>query len=104
MGQAIHSFPWKATPSTLGKPEIETFLSHLAVDRDVSASTQYQALSALLFLYREVLKKELEYPIDSIRAKRPKRIPTVMTREEVQKIIGRLPDRQESIDGEIAVR
>ena len=79
----------------MGSTEIETFLSHLAVDRDVSASTQNQALSALLFLYREVLKKELEYPIDSIRAKRPKRIPTVMTREEVQKIIGRLTGKNQ---------
>ncbi len=88
-------FNGKRHPRQMGSTEIETFLSHLAVDRDVSASTQNQALSALLFLYREVLKKELEYPIDSIRAKRPKRIPTVMTKEEVQKVIGRMKGKNQ---------
>ncbi len=83
-------FHGKRHPRHMSGAEIETFLSHLAVDRDVSASTQNQALSALLFLYREVLKKDLEYPIDSIRAKRPKRLPTVMTKEEVTKVIGRM--------------
>ena len=82
-------------PRDMGGAEIEMFLSHLAVERNVSASTQNQALSALLFLYREVLKKELEYPIDSIRAKRPKRIPTVMTQEEVQKVIGRMTGKNQ---------
>ncbi|MCH7611641.1 MAG: phage integrase N-terminal SAM-like domain-containing protein, partial [Chloroflexi bacterium] len=72
----------KRHPRQMGSAEVERFLSHLAVERNVSASTQNQALSALLFLYREVLKKELEYPIDSIRAKRPKRLPTVMTKQE----------------------
>jgi integron integrase len=81
-------FHRKRHPRHMGSAEIETFLSHLAVERNVSASTQNQALSALLFLYRVVLKKELEYPIDSIRAKRPKRIPTVMTMGEAQKVIG----------------
>ena len=55
----------------MGVPEIEAFLSHLAVEGNVSASTQNQALSALLFLYKHVLKQELDSHIDSIRAKRP---------------------------------
>jgi len=88
-------FHGKRHPRQLGSAEIEMFLSHLAVDRTVAASTQNQALSALLFLYREVLKVELEYPIDSIRAKRPKRLPTVMTKEEVQKVIGRMTGKNQ---------
>ena len=75
----------------MGSAEIEAFLTHLAVDQNVAASTQNQALSALLFLYREVLKKDLDpYSIDAVRAKRPKRLPTVMTREEVRAVIAAL--------------
>ena len=55
----------------MGVPEIEAFLSHLAVEGNVSASTQNQALSALLFLYKHVLKQELDDRVDAIRAKRP---------------------------------
>ncbi len=80
----------KRHPKDMGVPEIEAFLTHLAVDQHVAASTQNQALSALLFLYREVLKKDLEGSIDAIRAKRPKRLPTVLTKEEVRKVIGYL--------------
>lgn len=85
----------KRHPRQMGSAEVERFLSHLAVDRNVAASTQNQALSALLFLYREVLKKELEYPIDSIRAKRPKRLPTVMTKQEVRNVIGRMTGKNQ---------
>ena len=74
-------------PRDMGIPEIEAFLTHLAVDKNVAASTQNQAFAALLFLYREVLKIDLEGPIDSIRAKKPQRLPTVMTREEVMAVI-----------------
>ncbi len=77
----------KRHPKTIGEPEIETFLSHLAVERNVSASTQNQAFCALLFLYREVLGVELDSPIISVRAKRPKRLPTVLTRPEVKLLI-----------------
>ncbi len=80
----------KRHPDHMGGPEIEAFLTHLAVQENVAASTQNQALSALLFLYREVLKKELDFPIDSVRAKRPKRLPTVLTKEEVHKVIAAL--------------
>ena len=72
----------------MGIPEIEVFLTHLAVNRGVAASTQNQALCALLFLYREVLKQDLEGPIDSVRAKKPKRLPTVLTKEQVLRLIG----------------
>jgi integron integrase len=71
----------------MGEPEIEAFLTHLAVDHKVSASTQNQAFNALLFLYRHVLRKDLSDSIDSIRAKRPKRVPTVMSPEEVTRVI-----------------
>lgn len=69
-------------------PEIEAFLPHLAINEKVAASTQNQALSALLFLYREFVRKELAGPIDAVRAKRSKRLPTVLTKEEVRKAIG----------------
>ena len=77
----------KRHPQEMGAPEIEAFLTHLAVDRNVAASTQNQALSALLFLYRQVLKKDVG-PIDAVWAKKPKRLPTVLTEEETLKVIG----------------
>ena len=66
----------------MGKQEVEAFLTHLAVDQHVSASTQNQAFSALLFLYREVLEREFGWLDDVVRAKRPKRIPAVFTHTE----------------------
>ncbi len=72
----------KRHPAEMGAPEIQAFLTHLATERHVSASTQNQALSALPFLYQRVLHKEIE-PIILSRAKRPKRLPTVLTREQV---------------------
>ncbi len=77
----------KRHPKDMANAEVEAFLTHLAVDLNVAASTQNQALSALLFLYREVLKKDLA-PVDSVRAKKPKRLPTVLSREEARKVIG----------------
>ena len=76
----------KRHPKDMGVPEIEAFLTHLAVDENVAASTQNQALSALLFLYRQVLDIELG-AIRPVRAKKPKRLPTVMTREEAMNVI-----------------
>jgi len=73
----------------MGGPEVQAFLTHLAVEGNVAASTQNQALSALLFLYREVLHQDLG-PIDALRAKKPKRLPTVLTKEEVQQVLGHL--------------
>jgi integron integrase len=75
-------------PRGMGRAEIEAFLSHLAVDRHVSASTQNQAFNALLFLYRDVLKLELADSINAVRAKKPLRLPTVMTKEETMRVIG----------------
>jgi len=71
-------------PSEIGDPDVEAFLTHLAVKENVAASTQNQALSALLFLYRQVLHKDLG-AIDALRAKKPKRLPTVLTKEEVRR-------------------
>jgi len=71
-------------PNEMGKTEIEAFLTALAVERNVAASTQGQALAALLFLYKEVLHIELPWLEEVIRAKRPVRLPTVLTRVEVR--------------------
>lgn len=80
----------KRHPAEMGEAEIGQFLSRLASDSHVSASTQNQALNALLFLYREVLGKEIGYVHGVVRAKRPKRLPVVLTREEVRSILGQL--------------
>ena len=77
-------------PREMGAPEVEAFLTYLAVERKVSASTQNQALSAILFLYREVLKIELPWLDNVVKAKRPQRMPVVLTREEVQAVLVRL--------------
>jgi integron integrase len=82
-------FHQKRHPENMGAPEIQAFLIHLASERSVSASTQNQALSAILFLYREVLHKEIE-PILLSTAKRPERLPTVLTRAETLAVIDRL--------------
>lgn len=70
----------------MGDAEVEAFLTHLAVDGRVAASTQNQALSALLFLYRNVLHQELGQ-LDTVRAKRSKYLPTVLTKTEVQSVL-----------------
>ena len=72
-------------PKDLTSQEIEAFLSHLAVNLKVSAGTQNVAFNALLFLYREVLRKELGDSINAIRAKKPKRLPTVMSKDETMR-------------------
>ncbi len=70
-----------------GEKKIEQYLTHLAVDRRVSASTQNQAMNALVFLYKQVLKQPLEKEISAVRAKRRINVPVVMTREEVRKVL-----------------
>ena len=80
----------KRNPLEMGQEEISDFLTYLAVEGNVAASTQNQALSALLFLYREVLRKDLDMPLELVWAKRPKRLPTVLTREEVRQVIAQL--------------
>jgi len=88
----------KKHPREMGEAEITSFLTHLAVDKHVSASTQNQALSALLFLYKEVLGMELDWLEDVVRAKRPQRLPVVLTAGEVIKILTLIP----SVNGLIA--
>lgn len=80
-------------PRDLGEREVTAFLSHLATGRGVSASTQNQALAALLFLYREVLETPFGWLDRMVRAKRPARRPTVMSRDEVARVIDRLGGR-----------
>ena len=77
-------------PQEMGAPEVTAFLNYLATERHVSASTQNQALAALIFLYREVLFIKLPWLDALVRAKRPRRLPTVLTREEVQRILSHL--------------
>jgi len=84
----------KRHPRDMGKREIEAFLSALALDRNVAASTQNQALSALLFLYREVLELPVPWLDSVVRAKRPSRLPTVLTREEVAALRRQIADPQ----------
>lgn len=69
---------------------MEAFLSHLAVDGNVAASTQNQALSALLFLYREVLGQDLPWLTQLVRAKRPARLPVVLSPREVAAVLDRM--------------
>jgi integron integrase len=77
-------FHGKRHPAEMGPPEITQFLTALAVDRHVSASTQNQALAAVLFLYQQVLGCEPGWLDDIVRAKRAKRLPVVLTRPEVE--------------------
>jgi integron integrase len=83
-------FHGKRHPLELGEDEITQFLSALAVQGEVSASTQNQALCALVFLYRHVLSQNLGWLDDVVRAKRPQRLPVVLTRPEVRALLGAL--------------
>jgi integron integrase len=83
-------FHGKRHPRELGPPELTAFLNHLAVNREVAASTQNQALSALLFLYGEVLGIQLPWLEGLDRAKRPARLPTVLSKPEVQRLLAGL--------------
>ena len=85
-------FHGKRHPKELGAHDIEQFLTHLAVEGKVAASTQNQAFFALLFLYRTVLHIELEERINALRAKTPHHLPVVLAREEVFRILNAMPD------------
>ncbi len=76
-------FHGKRHPDEMGEPEVTQFLSNLATRGKVSTSTQNQALSALLFLYKDVLGRELDWLSEVVWAKRPIRLPVVLSREEV---------------------
>jgi integron integrase len=83
-------FHGKRHPSELNESAVAAFLSHLAVDLEVAASTQNQALNALVFMYRDVLDRPLGEFTDIVRAKRPQRLPVVLTPEEVGRVLRRL--------------
>jgi len=80
-------------PRDLGPAEIQAFLTDLAVRGKVSASTQNQALSALLFLYKKVLIMDLPFLDEIVRAKRPKRVPVLLTRSEAAKVLNCMQGR-----------
>jgi site-specific recombinase XerD len=85
-------FHRKRHPNTMREPEIAQYLTYLATQRKVAASTQNQALNALLFLYHEVLKIDLGSIDDVVRAKKPQHLPQVLTPEEVQRVLGFMQD------------
>lgn len=86
-------FHGKRHPAEMGASEVEAFLTHLAVSGNVAASTQNQALSALLFLYRNVLGVELPWLDGVERAKKPSRLPVVLTRDEVHAVLAHMEGR-----------
>ena len=79
----------KKHPRTMGAPEVEQFLTYLAVNGRVASSTQNQALSAILFMYKEVLKIELSWLNDVTRAKRPEKTPLVFSKNEIRKLLAK---------------
>ncbi|MDF1644547.1 MAG: integron integrase [Pseudomonadales bacterium] len=80
----------KRHPSELGKPEIERFLSHLAVNRNVASSTQSQALNAIVFLYKKVLDLPIADDLAPIRSKKPVRLPVVLSTEEMSRLLAQM--------------
>jgi integrase len=86
-------FHGKRHPAEMGAPELERFLNYLAVERKVAAATQNQALSALVFLYHEVLRQDFEWLANLERAKKPARLPVVLTEAEVRQILAQLDGR-----------
>ena len=83
-------FHKKRHPKEMGVDEVQAYITYLATERTVAASTQNQALSAILFLYKYVLQKEIVFPSDIIRASKPERLPTVLSHAEAMSIIGRM--------------
>ena len=83
-------FHGKRHPSEMGADQVAEFLSHLALENQVAASTQNQAFNALLFLYRQVLGIDVGEIAGAVRAKKPKRLPVVLTRDEVQMVLALL--------------
>lgn len=89
----------KRHPKDMGAKEVGRFLSDLAVTRQVAASTQNQALSAILFLYQEVLRQEIGWLDEVVRAKKPRKLPVVLTQEEVKIVngLGNISSRQQHV-------
>jgi integron integrase len=86
-------FHGKRHPKEMGEPEVQAFLTHLAADRLVAASTQNQALGALLFMYQKVLGRDLEFMEGFERAPRRQRVPVVLSREEAQRLLTAVPEK-----------
>ncbi len=84
-------FHHKRHPGQMGAVEVEAFLNDLAVRGQVAAATQNQALAALVYLYRHVLKQELPWLNEIVRAQRPRRVPLVLSREETRAVLAQLP-------------
>ena len=80
-------FHGKRHPDDMGEAEVAAFLSYLAMERNVAAATQNQALSAILFLYTNVLGRDLDWLKDVARAKHPRRLPVVLSRDEIQRVL-----------------
>jgi site-specific recombinase XerD len=83
-------FHGKRHPDTMGEDEIGAFLTHLATERHVAASTQNQALSALLFLYQQVFDRKLDFMQNIERVKRPPKVPVVLTPREIRSVLDKL--------------
>jgi integron integrase len=83
-------FHQKRHPKDMGAEEIQSFITYLATQRAVSASTQNQALSALMFLYRHVLQKDIAFPSDVVRAEKSRTLPTVLTHQEAMTVIAKM--------------
>ena len=94
----IH-FHGKRHPETMGKREVEAFLTHLAVDRHVAPATQNQALNGILFLYRRVLEVELPWLDNVVRAKENRRMPVVLSRNETRQVLGILTPPHDLVGG-----
>ena len=88
----------KKHPKDMGEPEVEAFLTWLAVEKTVSKSTQNQAFNALIFLYREVLNRPLEGRINAVRSSRKQRLPIVMSKEETQRVLNGMKDMVSHLD------
>lgn len=91
-------FHHKRHPSLMGKTEVEAFLTYLAVERHVSASTQNQAMAASLFLYEHVLDQEIDWLTDTVRAKRSRKVPVVLSGNEVRDVLYVFPARSRCRD------
>lgn len=86
----------KRNPKNMGSAEVEAFLTSLAVTRNVAASTQNQALAAILFLYKEVLGVELAWLEDVSRAKKPRRLPAVLSKLGLQSLLAQMKPEAET--------
>ena len=80
-------FHQKRHPKDMGEREVEAFLTWLAVEKNVAKSTQNQAFNALIFLYRQVLKRPLEGRVDAVRSRKKQRLPVVMSKEEAHRVL-----------------